>query len=172
MTKKEIREKYIKKRTELTMAQVEEKSIDIANQSLMLPIWEKSMYSLYLSIEDKKEVHTDFLLHILQGKDKNVVVSKTHMADRKLNHYLLTDDTRIQVNSWGIPEPVEGIQIDAKQIEVVFVPLLAYDAHGNRIGYGGGFYDRFLSECPDYTLKIGLSFFKPETDIFKIETTD
>ena len=55
------------------------------------------------------------------------------------------------------------------KIEVVFVPLLGYDLKGNRVGYGKGFYDRFLSECKPETLKIGLSFFEPEeliTDVF------
>ena len=54
---------------------------------------------------------------------------------------------------------------DPKMIEVVFIPLLCFDLKGNRVGYGSGFYDRFLKECNSNTLKIGLSFFKPENII-------
>jgi 5-formyltetrahydrofolate cyclo-ligase len=53
---------------------------------------------------------------------------------------------------------------------VVFVPLLAFDTLGNRVGYGKGFYDQFLSECQPETIKIGLSFFEAEntiTDVFE-----
>ena len=57
-------------------------------------------------------------------------------------------------------------------IDVVFIPLLAYDAKGHRIGYGKGFYDRFLQQCKPETLKIGLSFFEAETSIIPHEFTD
>jgi 5-formyltetrahydrofolate cyclo-ligase len=55
-------------------------------------------------------------------------------------------------------------------IDVVFVPLLAYDKLGNRVGYGKGFYDKFLNQCKPDVLKIGLSFFEPEElieDVFE-----
>jgi len=48
---------------------------------------------------------------------------------------------------------------------VVFIPLLAFDEEGHRVGYGKGFYDSFLAECKPETLKIGLSFFEAETKI-------
>ena len=53
---------------------------------------------------------------------------------------------------------------------MVFVPLLAFDKKGHRVGYGKGFYDKFLSECKPDAIKIGLSFFEPEeliTDVFE-----
>jgi len=57
-------------------------------------------------------------------------------------------------------------------MEVVFIPLLAYDKNGNRVGYGKGFYDKFLAECNPNTIKIGLSFFEPEELISDINTSD
>jgi 5-formyltetrahydrofolate cyclo-ligase len=84
-----------------------------------------------------------------------------------MSNYLLTDQTKLTVNTYGIPEPDEnGIAVDEKSIDVVFVPLVAADRFGNRIGYGKGFYDRFLKKCRPDVLKIGLSFFTPlETKI-------
>ncbi|MBF4982827.1 5-formyltetrahydrofolate cyclo-ligase [Nonlabens mediterrranea] len=169
MEKKLLRKKYRQQRLEMSLQEVEDCSIQIANQLLTLDIWDFKMYHLFLSIEKYKEVQTEFLLHILQGKDKNVVISKSNFKDYSLNHFLLTDDTRIIINKWGIPEPDDtGILIDEKQLDVVFVPLLVSDLKGNRVGYGKGFYDRFLKNCRPTTLKIGLSFVKPLN--FEIET--
>jgi 5-formyltetrahydrofolate cyclo-ligase len=87
-----------------------------------------------------------------------------------MTHFLLTDNTRIQKNEYNIPEPVDGLEVPATKIDVVFVPLLAFDKKGHRVGYGKGFYDKFLSECKPGTIKIGLSFFEPEeliSDIFE-----
>ena len=55
---------------------------------------------------------------------------------------------------------------------MVFVPLLAYDKQGNRVGYGKGFYDNFLSKCKPETIKIGLSFFPPEDKIDDVFESD
>jgi 5-formyltetrahydrofolate cyclo-ligase len=82
-----------------------------------------------------------------------------------MKHFLLTDNTIIKKNEYNIPEPVDGIEISNDKIEVVFIPLLAFDKKGNRVGYGKGFYDKFLSNCKPETLKIGLSFFEAENEI-------
>ena len=57
-------------------------------------------------------------------------------------------------------------------IDVVFVPLLAFDTNGNRVGYGKGFYDKFLSQCQPETIKIGLSFFEAEEEIADVYQDD
>ena len=79
-----------------------------------------------------------------------------------MTHFLLTDSTVIKISHFNIPEPVDGIEISTDKIEVVFVPLLAFDKQGHRVGYGKGFYDNFLKKCNPKTLKIGLSFFEVE----------
>ena len=172
MTKAALREKYKKLRKQLTVDEIEEKSLAIANNLLKLPIWDYSYYHLFLPIKTQHEVNTEYLLHILQGKDKNVVISKSDFSSNTLSHYLLTDTTVLKENAYGIPEPVDGIEIPVNKLEVVFVPLLAYDTNGNRVGYGKGFYDTFLSECNPNTLKIGLSFFEPEDSIEDINEND
>ena len=89
-----------------------------------------------------------------------------------MNHFLLTDSTAIKNNEWGIPEPVNGIEIQPENLEVIFIPLLAFDKNGHRIGYGKGFYDRFLKKCSPQAIKIGLSFFEAEQENFKALPTD
>ncbi len=171
VSKKELRKKYAQLRKTLTSDQVEEYSLQIANQALKLDIWEYSNYHIFLPIERHNEVDTEYLLHILQGKDKNIIISKSNFDDFSMSHYLLTDQTKIINNEYGIPEPhEEGIRITDQQLDVVFVPLLAVDKFGNRVGYGKGFYDRFLKKCKPGILKVGLSFFEPLNN--KIDVND
>ena len=85
---------------------------------------------------------------------------------------MFTNKTKFQINKFGIEEPCDNITFDPKMIEVVFVPLLSFDIEGNRVGYGAGFYDKFLKECDYNILKIGLSFFEPETRIEDTNASD
>lgn len=172
MTKAALRNLYREKRGNLSEETIEDYSIAIANQLLDLSIWENTYFHLFLTIEKQKEIQTDFILHILQGKDKNCIISKSDFSNFTMKSYLLQDHTKIVLNAYGIPEPVEGIEIDHSKIEVVFVPLLAYDKKGNRVGYGKGFYDRFLKECKPDCIKIGLSFFPPENEAITVLKTD
>ncbi|RED50488.1 5-formyltetrahydrofolate cyclo-ligase [Seonamhaeicola aphaedonensis] len=170
MTKAELRKKYKALRNNLSLNDVDERSMLIANQLLKLPIWDYSFYHIFLSIEEQKEVNTEYILSILSGKDKNIVVSKSDFENRQMTHFLLTDNTKIKKNHYNIPEPIDGIEISNQNIDAVFIPLLAFDKRGNRVGYGKGFYDLFLANCKPKTIKIGLSFFDAEeviTDIFE-----
>ncbi|WP_461302843.1 5-formyltetrahydrofolate cyclo-ligase [Aureisphaera sp.] len=171
MSKKDLRTSYKEKREQLSDDQIEDYSIAIANNALSLPIWNATYYHVFLSILEKKEVLTEHLLHILMGREKSVVVPKADFDTNDLKHILLQENTSLEVSNYGIPEPVSGIEIQASQMEVVFVPLLAFDKQGNRIGYGKGFYDRFLSECNQNCIKIGLSFFDAE-DIVPHDSMD
>ena len=171
MNKHKLRRFYKKKRQALEASTRSELSLKIANQALKLPIWEFSFYHLFLSIKSLEEVDTEPLLTILFGKDKQVVVPKINVVTFEMKHYLLTDATAIKPNIWNIPEPLDGTTIEASKIQLVFVPLLAFDKKGQRVGYGKGFYDRFLKGCPK-ALKIGISFFGPIKEITDIQSSD
>ncbi|WP_426062335.1 5-formyltetrahydrofolate cyclo-ligase [Flavobacterium sp. DSP2-3-1] len=170
MDKTALRKKYKALRNSLSENEIEEKSLTIANKILTLPLWEQTYFHIFLPITEQKEINTEFILHILSGKDKEIIISKADFATLKMTHFLLTDNTKIKKNDYNIPEPVDGIEIPSTKIDVVFVPLLAFDEKGNRVGYGKGFYDAFLSECKPDVIKIGLSLFEPEeliTDVFE-----
>ena len=165
MTKSELRTKYKSLRSELSINEVEELSLKIANKVLELPIWNATYYHIFLPIIERNEVNTELLLHILQGKDKSVIVPKANFKTGELTHILLQENTSLSIASYGIPEPKSGIEISPANIDVVFVPLLAFDKRGKRIGYGKGFYDRFLAKCNQNTIFVGLSFFEAEENI-------
>jgi 5-formyltetrahydrofolate cyclo-ligase len=170
MTKKELRVKYKALRQSIPENEIEEMSLAIANKLLSLPVWEHDYFHIFLAIVAHCEVNTEYILHLLSGKDKNIVISKSDFETREMIHFLLTDNTKIRKNDYGIPEPVGGLEVPANKIDVVFVPLLAFDKAGNRVGYGKGFYDKFLAQCKPETVKIGLSFFEavePLEDVFE-----
>jgi 5-formyltetrahydrofolate cyclo-ligase len=179
MNKKDLRKKYKELRDQLSVDEIEAKSMAIANRLLQLDtipngrqVWEQTYFHLFLSIEEQKEVDTEFILQILAGKDKEIVVAKSNFKTLEMTHYLLTDNTKFQKNEYNIYEPVDGLEVPVSKIDVVFVPLLAYDKKGNRVGYGKGFYDKFLSKCREDIIKIGLSFFEPEDAIAAVSQTD
>ncbi len=170
MNKTALRQKYKALRNSLSENEIEEMSLAVANKILTLPIWEKTYFHIFLPITEHHEVNTEFILHLLSGKDKEIIISKSDFDTKKMTHFLLTDNTKIKKNKYNIPEPVDGIIVQSNKIDVVFVPLLTFDKKGHRVGYGKGFYDKFLSECKPDVIKIGLSFFEPEeliTDVFE-----
>jgi len=170
-TKAALRIEYEMRRCALMESQITDLSIEISNRCLKEDFWEHSIYHLFMTAEKKKEVDTSYLLSILQGKDKQPVIPKI-VDDNGLEHCLLTDQTPLKLNCWGIPEPLSCIFITPQQIQVVFVPLMAFDQYGHRVGYGKGYYDRFLALCPKSTLKVGLSFFEPVSKIEDIDAND
>jgi 5-formyltetrahydrofolate cyclo-ligase len=172
MNKKELRQKYKAKRQELSNAEIDDLSLLIANEVLKLPIWEKTYFHIFLPILEQKEINTEYILHLLSGKDKEIVISKSDFQSLNMTHFLLTDNTKIKKNEYNIPEPVDGLEVPTSKIEVVFVPLLAFDKTGHRVGYGKGFYDKFLAQCNPKALKIGLSFFEPEGLIEEVFIND
>ena len=170
MNKKELRIQYKALRSQLSENDLEAMSLTIANKVLTLPVWEKTYFHIFLPITELKEVNTEFILHLLSGKDKETIISKSDFKTRNMTHFLLTDNTKIRKNEYNIPEPIDGLEVPTSKIEVVFVPLLAFDKTGHRAGYGKGFYDKFLTECTPETIKIGLSFFEAEeliADVFE-----
>ena len=169
--KSDLRSHYLKLRSKFTSQQIENFTIEIVNRCLELNLWNKSIYHLFMASEQNNEIDTSILLSVLQGKDKQIVIPKI-LDHYELEHYLLADQTPLKSSRWGILEPQSGIKINSNQIDVVFVPLLIFDLQGHRIGYGKGYYDRFLAKCRKETIKVGLSYFDPIERIEDIQSHD
>ncbi len=177
MTKAEIRTEYIQKRRQLSEDLYFELSQKIADQfflnfhSNLLNI---SNIHLYLPIEKNKEPNTNFILKTLFQRFKKikVIIPTANFETIEMTHYEVNEATFYDENKYGIPEPINEKKVAANTIDCVLLPLLTFDRKGNRIGYGGGYYDRFLFEVRSDCLKIGLSFFDPTDEEFKIESTD
>jgi 5-formyltetrahydrofolate cyclo-ligase len=84
----------------------------------------------------------------------------------------VNDHTVFQPNMYGIDEPVDGLQMFPEEIDLVLVPLLAFDERGHRVGYGKGYYDRFLKKCRRDVVRVGFSFFEAEKKIMDTDKFD
>ena len=124
----------------------------------------------FLSIQKNQEPDISGLLDAFWTQDIQVVVSKTDFLFKQMRHYHLTRTTILEKNAKGIPEPVEANETSIDDLDMIFVPLLISDKHGYRIGYGGGYYDRLLSETK--ALKVGLSLSPPVDMLVQKEEWD
>jgi 5-formyltetrahydrofolate cyclo-ligase len=168
----------MEKRNGLSSELVAQKSLLIKNlifSRLMMHRYDK--VHCYLPVKERNEVDTTLIINTLH-KDfpVSVYVPKIH-KNGILTHHLFETNTETRENQWGVPEPTnDGISsqefFDTDDDILVIVPLLVYDKTGNRVGYGKGYYDRFLELATENTLLVGLSFFEPEGIIESTEETD
>ncbi len=128
----------------------------------------------YLPIRRQREVDTWPIIHRLWDDFPQVRIwsSLTDADTNTLQSFPLTTETPLTETKWGIPVPIGTFEPVVGQPDLVIVPLLAFDKQGHRVGYGGGYYDRFLAEAGPDCLKIGLSFFEPLDHISGVEQTD
>lgn len=168
MTKRELRKVYLEKRRELST-----EAFHKLNEQLCDRFFSEAHVSsfhvlhTFLPIEKNREVDTWLIIDRLRNAfpATKIAIPRINNHTAELEHYYFESREHLENNTWGIPEPVKGIPVAAEKIDAVLVPLLAFDRQGHRIGYGRGFYDRFLSQCRPDCIKIGLSLFAPEEKI-------
>lgn len=171
MSKEQIRKEYLTKRKSLSSQFVKLESLkisDIVSQNFTL---ESKTVHCFIPIEKNNEIDTWLLIDRIMEKGR-VVVPKTNFEDKSMTHFYFEKDTELVLNSHGILEPNEAKQAEIEEIDIVLLPLLAFDKNGFRVGYGGGFYDRFLAQLPKKTKLIGLSLFDPMDEIKELDTFD
>ena len=172
MIKSDLRKKYKQKRNDLTLEEIKTLQENIYSQIYSLDISKVQTVHLFLTLEKFKEINTSPIIDYFRSKNKKIVVSKSNFINNTLTHFYLEKDTAIVLNKYGIPEPIDGEQVSEIELDVVFVPLLISNEKHYRVGYGKGFYDRFLSNCRKDCKKIGLNFFKPISNISDINQFD
>jgi len=168
MLKSDLRKLYKQKRNTLTITEKEKLQESIYQQIFELKTDNISTVHLFLSMRKFNEIDTLPIINFFREKGKRIIVSRCNFEDDTLSHFYFDKDTQLELNKFGVPEPVNAEEANVKDIDLVFVPMLISDEENYRVGYGKGFYDRFLSECRKDTQTIGLNFFSP---IKKIEDT-
>lgn len=163
-TKQELRSAYRQLRKKLKQDEVEAKSKAINFQFLK---WLEGKgpiqhFHLFFPIDRFNEVNTFYIKDSLDQGGKTLYTSQVNKANTELETLKLPIEASFFLDEWGIPIPQESIQVSPSKIELVFVPLLAYDKAGHRVGFGKGFYDSFLSKLKPEVIKVGLSFYEPE----------
>ena len=131
----------------------------------------KTVHS-FLPVKKSKEADTWPIISGLRKAGATVTIPKAHVELLQLTNHVYNDDTTLEENEWGVPEPAGNGHVRAEVIDIIILPLLAFDKRGYRVGYGKGFYDRFLAQCRPEILKIGLSFFHPVAEISDVDEFD
>ncbi len=160
MQKASLRREMLLKRQSYRPAEIAARSQQICQQffkKFSVNGWRT--IHVFLPITSKNEVNTWFIVEHLRANfpEINLAVPVTDSSNQTLSHYLLTPETILRQNSWGIPEPVNAKLLPVSLIDMVLVPLLAFDEQGHRVGYGKGYYDRFLNLCRSDIITAGLS---------------
>jgi len=162
MKKSELREIFKAKRQTLTDSELEHKSESITKQIFSsLEFSDVSYIHIFLTITRHREIDTSNIISEFRRNFPaiNICVPRIIPGEDQFESVVLLDDTDIQINDFGVPEPIGSGTVGSELMDVVFVPLLCADKKGFRVGYGRGFYDRFLEECRPDCRKVGLSMF-------------
>ena len=129
----------------------------------------------YWPIEQNHEPNTHLFTDYLEFQNPELIICypKSDFKDRSMQSVQTNDDTRFRKNHYDLYEPEDGVVVNAAGVDMIFVPLLSFDKKGFRVGYGKGFYDRYLSHCRSECLKIGFSYFEPldtidDTNVFDV----
>ena len=174
MTKKELRYIFKEKRKALSVHDIEKFNdlILINFQKLKLPFI--NCVHTYVASLKLGEPDTATIVRYLQFINPliKIVIPKIDIHSRNINHYHFDETVELITNAYGIDEPKEGNLIKEDEIDLVLIPLLAFDKKGFRVGFGKGYYDKFLARCKPNVIKAGLSFFDPVDEINDISGFD
>lgn len=116
---------------------------------------------IFLPIERLLEVNTYGLINKLFERNINLYTSLVSADKITLDTVALYRESTITLDKWGIPIPENAGKVSSNEIQLIVIPLLAFDLKGHRLGYGRGFYDRFLESLKQPILKVGFSYFLP-----------
>lgn len=172
MTKKELRNIYKEKRRSIAakdkliwddLLLIQFQKINLENIRTVFVYWPMGNMN-----EPDTHAAIRYLQYMIPGLQLAYPVIHQNLSS-EMKAVLTDDETNFFENSLGIIEPENGIEIDPEKIDLVLVPMLICDRAGNRIGFGKGYYDRFLIRCRKNVLKIAFSYFDP---VDKIDDTD
>tara|TARA_R100001143_G_scaffold63591_1_gene72991 strand:+ start:14941 stop:15510 length:570 start_codon:yes stop_codon:yes gene_type:complete len=154
--KSDIRAVYLRKRDGIPQIKKQSWDLIIFNQLIQLNSYiNAKTIHLYISNNDRNEVDTSQIIDHSFLTDKKIVVPKV-IEDNQLKHIEIKSTNHWEQNQWGIPEPVDGEEVNIREMDLIIVPMVAGDRQRNRLGYGKGYYDRFLEKSNAY--KIGLLY--------------
>ena len=165
MIKSQLRKYYLSKRKAISAEEIVIKSQQITNLFFQnFDLLKVKNIHIFLPIIKYNEINTWLIIRRLQKEfpETTILIPKIIPENFEIENYLF-DEKKLTVNPWGILEPSGENQdkIEPKEIDLVITPLLVFDKNGNRVGYGKGFYDRFLQQCNSKTLKIGVCLEEP-----------
>lgn len=147
MNKKELRKAIREQKRAMTEAQILEKSKALGELFLNSGEY-RAARSIYGYLPYNQEVRTVGMLEQALRDGKRVAVPKCFGDEMRF--IWMEDLSRVEKGYAGIPEPIADGPVAEDKTALVLMPGMAFDLQGHRIGYGGGFYDKFLAQEPDH----------------------
>lgn len=132
----------------------------------------KKITNIFLPIEKFHEIDLSPMIDLITAMEGKVCLNTADFSNQRLRTYLYENKEQIKISSYGIPEPMYGAEVDVSKIDIIIVPLLAFNDKGYRVGYGKGFYDAFLSLCNETSIFIGVNHFNELNQIDDIGNHD
>lgn len=174
MVKKELRKIYLGKRKAMPPAQLEEDSGRMLRHFTQLSLPATDFILSYAPLAGHCEFDVAACETVLLARNGSATITWPRLRGEGALMDAIPVDKRGESlpNRYNIPEPVGGVAISPLLIDLVLVPLLAFDSKGYRVGYGKGYYDRYLSLCRPDVIKIGFSFFESVGGIEDIDEFD
>lgn len=174
MDKTSLRIQYRKARAELSAAEITTYSQQIVERLLNFDYSAIKYVHTFLPILRNNEPN---MWDYIQGLEErysqiSLAISRSNPHDYSMDHFLYSGKLNLVENQWGIIQPEAGVRIKESSLDMVIVPLLVADKKGNRVGYGKGYYDRFLAKCRKDCVKVGVSFFEPVSAIADVDRYD
>jgi 5-formyltetrahydrofolate cyclo-ligase len=175
MTKTELRKLYLEKRADLSANDVVSMSIVVAD-TFFFTVNIAAIRNLhcYLPIDRFNEPDTKLIFERVWQEFPEIITSvpRIDYATGELASVVYSSTCPVVQNKWGLSEPEGGTVLHPEAVDLAIVPLLCFDERGFRVGYGKGYYDRFLAKCRPNCLKVGLSFFPPVDEIEELHEND
>lgn len=170
MTKSELRKSMSDKRNRLTTEEIYKKSADIFKNIINMGIF-KNVKSVFTFVNYKSECDTSYIIDYCIANKIRIAVPKVN--GERMDFYLIKSKADLLPGTFGILEPYTKEVVVPDESSVIIMPGLVFDSKGNRIGYGGGYYDKYIS-IHNLGIKVSICFdFQIiENNIIKSESTD
>jgi len=162
MQKQQLRDTYSKKRSELSVQERSKFDDLLLIQFQRLPFKKVQVVLSFWPMEQRAEMdthlYTRYLSYLIPSAKfcYPVIDPSSNFMDA----FEVNNDTEFEENKYGITEPVNGVKIDPLEVDFIIMPLFAFDEKGYRVGYGKGYYDRFIARCKPNVITVGVSYFE------------
>lgn len=175
MKKAELRKFYLQERLSIKEKDLQQHNIDICENFFSeFGLKDIKVLHTFLPMENTNEPDTWIIINKVRKHFPHIRISipKINVSSIEVENFFLEDLEQLKLNPWGILEPEYGERTKTEDIDMVLVPMVIADQYGNRVGYGKGFYDKFLATCRPSCVTIGLCFYDPITRIDDVNALD
>lgn len=174
VTKQQLRNNYKQLRLQISSKEklrlddlllLQLQKLNLSSVETLLTYW-----GIAANNEPNTHLFTSYARHFVP--ELQIAYPKSDFGSNTMQAVLINENTVYSTNHYGITEPKEGSIVNPQTIDLIFVPLLICDMQGFRVGYGKGFYDKFIASCNPNVVTIGFNYFEPVDIISNIEEHD